>query len=52
MDKSSQKDSKNNIFNQAQPSSPGTTSDVNVVQSFKTDKKNNESKQKGKAKKD
>lgn len=53
MDKSSQKDSKNKIVNQAQPSSPGTMSDVNVVQSFKSDKKqNNESKQKRKAQKD
>ena len=52
-DKSSQKDSKNKTINQEQPSSPGTTSDVNVVQSSKSNKKqNNESKQKGKAQKD
>ena len=53
MDKSSKKDSKNKIANQEQPSSPSTTLDVNVVQSSKSDKmQNNESKQKGKAQKD
>ena len=53
MDKSSQQDSKNKTGNQAQPSSLGTTSDVNVVQSSKSDKKhNNESKQNGKSQKD
>jgi hypothetical protein len=51
MEKYSQKDSKNNIINQAQPSSPGTMSYVNVLQSSNSDKKqNNDSKKREKLK--